>query len=165
MSISGTDQGLDYFFQECLTHPLSSSLPRTCLEREAVMSLSKSDVSTPSAVKQGLQAGVAIQHAADLCSWCLPTTNSYLAGICLTVEGLLPHMLGTSGHRKLEWWSCFQSSCPHQDQWFLNWVCTCVACTLRDSIYTGRQEVKFMIPRIGEQMALCFWFFQVKPSG
>lgn len=99
--------------------PKQLSLPCTCLGREVVMPLSKSDVSTPSTVK-GLQAAVAIRHSAALCSWCLPTTNSYLAGICLTVEGLPQHMLGTSGHRKLERWRCFQSSCPQQAQWLLN---------------------------------------------
>lgn len=106
----------------------------TSLERE-VMSFSKSDVSVPSAVKPGPRAGVAIRHSAALCSWCLPTTNSYLAGICLTVEGLPQHMLGTSGHRKIKWWSCFQSSCPHQARWFLNSVHTCVARTVRFNFY------------------------------
>lgn len=141
------------------------SLPCTCLGGAAVLSLSKSNASAPSAVKRGFKAGVPIQHSAAICSWWLPTNNSYLAGICLTVEGLPPHMLATSGPRKLDWWTYFHSSCLHQAQWFLNWVHTCVACTPRDVIYTTRQEVKFMIPRTGDQMALCFWFFQVKPSG
>lgn len=96
---------------------------------------------------------------AAVCSSCPPSANSYLPGICLTVEGLLQHMLGTSGHRKLKWWRCFHPSFPYQAEWFLNWGHECVACTLWNSIYTSRQEVKFMSLRTGEQMALWFWFF------
>lgn len=47
--------------------PKQLALPCTCLEREAVVSLSRSDVSTPSAVTWGLQAGMAIRlFAADV---------------------------------------------------------------------------------------------------
>lgn len=39
-------------------------------------------------------------------------------------KGCHKHMLETSAHKKLESCSCFQSSCPHQAQWFVTWAHT-----------------------------------------
>lgn len=107
--------------QEHLTHSLSSS--PSCLVGKRCRCIPESDASAPSAVPWA--AGRQSQPVlCSLPSWCFPLTNSCFAGICLTSERLPQHMLETSAHKKFEWWSCLQSSCPHQAQWFLTWAHT-----------------------------------------